>query len=86
MSINPFSCFGRQLKKASKYLILFSICVTLAVGCNSSQTQVNTAPVDNNQISVGTTLKPRTLDPADNYELVGLNIIYNVAESLYTNL
>ena len=84
MSINPFSCFGRQLKKASKYLILFSICVTLAVGCNSSQTQVNTAPVDNNQISVGTTLKPRTLDPADNYELVGLNIIYNVAESLYT--
>ena len=84
MSINQFSCLGQQLKKASKYLILFSICFTLAVGCNNSQTQENTKPVDNNRISVGTTLKPRTLDPADNYELAGLNIIYNVGESLYT--
>ncbi len=84
MIINQFSYFRQSLKKISKYLILFSICFTLAVGCNSSQTQETTNPVDNNRISVGTTLKPRTLDPADNYELVGLNIIYNVAESLYT--
>lgn len=84
MNINQFSYFRQPLKKISKYLILFSICFTLAVGCNSSQTQKNSNPVDNNRISVGTTLKPRTLDPADNYELAGLNIIYNVAESLYT--
>ncbi len=84
MSINQFSWFGQRLKKASKYLILFSICFTLAVGCNNSQTQSNIEPVDLNRISVGTTLKPRTLDPADNYELAGLNIIYNVGESLYT--
>ena len=84
MSINQFSYLRQQLKKASKYLILLSLCFTLAVGCNNSQTQSNNNPVDNNRISVGTTLKPRTLDPADNYELAGLNIIYNVAESLYT--
>lgn len=85
MSINRFSWLRRQLKKTSTYLVLFSICFALAVGCNSNnQTQENIVPVEGNRISVGTTLKPRTLDPADNYELAGLNIIYNVGESLYT--
>ncbi|PSB11195.1 peptide ABC transporter substrate-binding protein [Pleurocapsa sp. CCALA 161] len=83
MSINRFSALGQQLRKVSKYLILFSFCFILALGCNS-QNQSDTNPIDSNRISVGTTLKPRTLDPADNYELAGLNIIYNVAESLYT--
>ena len=55
----------------------------VTVGCNN-QTQQSTDNIDRNRISVGTTLKPRTLDPADNYELAGLNIIYNVADSLYT--
>ena len=81
MTINRF--FSRQrLQKISKYFILFSICFVLAVGCNSQTQQSNDLSSD--RISVGTTLKPRTLDPADNYELAGLNIIYNVAESLYT--
>ncbi|MEO1671143.1 MAG: ABC transporter substrate-binding protein [Cyanobacteria bacterium J06631_2] len=83
MSINRFFSLGQRLRKISKYFLLFSLCFVLTVGCNSSQ-QSNTIPVDSNRISVGTTLKPRTLDPADNYELAGLNIIYNVAESLYT--
>ncbi|MEM8674977.1 MAG: ABC transporter substrate-binding protein [Cyanobacteria bacterium P01_G01_bin.67] len=85
MSINRFSWLGRRLQKTSTYLVLFTICFALAVGCNNdNQTQENAVPVDRNRISVGTTLKPRTLDPADNYELAGLNIIYNVGESLYT--
>ena len=87
MNTNQFSCLGQRLQKISKYLskylILFSVCFILAVGCNS-QTQSNQNSVDRTRISVGTTLKPRTLDPADNYELAGGNIIYNVAESLYT--
>ncbi|MEL6581455.1 MAG: ABC transporter substrate-binding protein [Cyanobacteria bacterium J06621_12] len=83
MSTNRFFSLGQRLKKISKYFILFSFCFILAVGCNTPQ-QSNTAPADSDRISVGTTLKPRTLDPADNYELAGLNIIYNVAESLYT--
>ncbi|MEM6613352.1 MAG: ABC transporter substrate-binding protein, partial [Cyanobacteria bacterium P01_C01_bin.72] len=83
MSINRFFCLGQRLRKISKYLILFSLCFVLTVGCNSPQKSSET-PVASNRIAVGTTLKPRTLDPADNYELAGLNIIYNVAESLYT--
>ena len=81
MTINRF--FSRQrLQKISKYFILFSICFVLTVGCNNQTQQTN--DLNSDRISVGTTLKPRTLDPADNYELAGLNIIYNVAESLYT--
>jgi peptide/nickel transport system substrate-binding protein len=83
MSINRFSILGQRLQKISRYLILFSFCLILTVGCHS-QTKSNTNQIDGDRISVGTTLKPRTLDPADNYELAGLNIIYNVAESLYT--
>ena len=82
MTINRF--FSRQrLQKISKYFILFSICFVLAVGCDRTQ-QSTTNDLNSDRVSVGTTLKPRTLDPADNYELAGLNIIYNVAESLYT--
>jgi peptide/nickel transport system substrate-binding protein len=84
MSSKQFSYLWQQLRQISKYIILFLICFTLAVGCNGNQTQQNTNNTANNQLSVGTTLKPRTLDPADNYELAGLNIIYNVGESLYT--
>lgn len=84
-SSKNFFHLGQQLRQISKYIILFLVCFTLAVGCNSNQNQPNiTNSTDNNRISVGTTLKPRTLDPADNYELAGLNIVYNVGESLYT--
>ncbi len=75
-----------KLRQWSKYLSLFLLCFYLTVGCNSTPTS-NTSTnntIDSNRISIGTTLKPRTLDPADNYELAGLNIIYNVAETLYT--
>lgn len=85
MSSNRFFYFGQQLRRITKYLLLFLICFTLAVGCQGNSTQQsNNTTVNSNRISVGTTLKPRTLDPADNYELAGLNIIYNVGESLYT--
>jgi peptide/nickel transport system substrate-binding protein len=81
---NRFSFSRRQL---AKYFSLFLLCFTLVVGCNGNQTQTptqtNNTP-ENNRISIGTTLKPRTLDPADSYELAGLNIIYNVGESLYS--
>ena len=74
--------FSSRFAKFGKYISLCLLCIVLIIGCNGDRTQ--TPPTtDNNRISIGTTLKPRTLDPADNYELAGLNIIYNVAESLY---
>ena len=83
MAIKRFSGLGQRIQKLSKYLTIFVLCFVVTIGCND-RTQQNNNNVDNNRIAVGTTLKPRTLDPADNYELAGLNIIYNVAESLYT--
>ena len=83
---NKLPLFWQQLSKISKFLSLFVLCFALVVGCNSNQTQTSNQSntTDSNRISVGTTLKPRTLDPADSYELAGSNIIYNVGESLYT--
>ncbi|OKH17089.1 ABC transporter substrate-binding protein [[Limnothrix rosea] IAM M-220] len=62
------------------------------VGCNPApQTDTNTGTSTeevttsaDSRILVGTTAQPRTIDPADSYEIAGLNIIYNVTESLYT--
>ncbi len=83
MGTERFSALRQRLQKISKYIALFILCLAVTVGCNNSQiSQSNNSNSD--RLSVGTTLKPRTLDPADNYELAGLNIIYNVAESLYT--
>ncbi len=73
----------RQLGKISRYLALSLLCFALVLGCNGNPSPNRNAD-NGGRISVGTTLKPRTLDPADSYELAGLNIIYNVGESLYT--
>ncbi len=82
---NRFSSAWQKLCKASKYILLSLVCFALVVGCSGNSPQQNNGKVNTSpRISVGTTLKPRTLDPADNYELAGLNIIYNVGESLYT--
>ena len=76
-----------MVKRFGKYLSLALLCFGLILGCNNASNtpqQTTDATINSQKISVGTTLKPRTLDPADNYELAGLNIIYNVSESLYT--
>ncbi len=83
--INRFTLFWQQIGQISKYISLGILCFALVVGCNSNSTQTsNPSNIGNNRISIGTTLKPRTLDPADSYELAGSNIIYNVGESIYT--
>ena len=79
-----------QIKKLLQYIGLGLICCSLIIACNSNpnnQNISNNSSVNsgnNDRISVGTTLKARTIDPADSYEAAGLNLIYNVAESLYT--
>ncbi len=82
----------KLLIKSIKYLGLCLCCALLVIACsggNQAPTTTNPANTDNNtntksNITIGTTLNARTLDPADSYELAGLNIIYNVGESLYT--
>lgn len=80
----------KSIFRIFKYCIIALSCCLLIIACNSnqnSQTTSNTSttsPNDTNRITIGTTLKPRTLDPADSYDIAGLSMIYNVAESLYT--
>ncbi len=77
----------KNLSRLQKFISLFLLCLLLTVGCNQTQPSQVSTPGSNNQpgrVTIGTTLNVRTIDPADTYELAGLNIIYNVCESLYT--
>ncbi len=70
----------------AKYLSLFFLCFSLIVACNNQpQNSSSSTPAssEGGRITVGTTLKPRTLDPADSYELAGTNVIYNLSDTLY---
>jgi len=42
------------------------------------------SPTGDGRITIGTTQKPRTLDPADAYELASLGLVYNMSDRLYT--
>ena len=79
----PFSPQGKQV---FKFLSLFSLCLLLTIGCNNQQqtTTDNNSQNPIDRVRIGTTLKPRTLDPADSYELAGLGLIYNLSDRLYT--
>ncbi|BAQ61770.1 oligopeptide ABC transporter [Geminocystis sp. NIES-3708] len=77
----------RKIVKILKYIALSFACLGLIVACNANnrlQNTPNSTTNNNGRITIGTTLKARTLDPADSYELAGLNLIYNIGESLYT--
>ena len=77
--------FSRQWKQLLKFISLFGLCVVLIIGCNNQQqTTPNNDAQAGDRVRMGTTLKPRTLDPADSYELAGLGIIYNLGDALYT--
>jgi len=77
------------MTKTGKFIALCLLCFLVVVGCNQPQSQQTTSTnptttPQSTRITIGTTLKPRTLDPADTYEIAGLNVLYNVCESLYT--
>jgi peptide/nickel transport system substrate-binding protein len=81
--------FPMKISKITQFFVLSCICLVLVVSCGTRQTpQANVSPgtpnVGGGQISVGTTAKPRTLDPADAYELASLGLVYNMSDRLYT--
>lgn len=88
-AINRFPLSVKQLRSISKFSSLFFLCLVLAIGCSKRPTTTPTATDPNNpsksaRVVVGTTLKPRTLDPADAYELASSNILYSLGDRLYT--
>ncbi len=81
-----FSFFLKSLSQWGRSLFLCLLCLALALGCNRDLGTVSTprTRTDSDRITLGTTLKPRTLDPADSYELAGMIVIYNLGDTLYT--
>lgn len=86
MSDRTLFQLSRQWKQLAKFVSLFSLCLLLIIGCNNQEqtTTPNNPPENAGRVRIGTTLKPRTLDPADSYELAGLGLIYNLSDRLYT--
>lgn len=74
----------KTLKKPGQYLGLILLVCGLIFSCNSDQNSRPVARTNQEPITIGTTLKPRTLDPADSYEVSGSWLIYNLSDRLYT--
>ncbi len=76
----------KRLRQLTKFITLFSFCFLLTVACNQ-QPDTTPPPTSGNtgdRITIGTTAQPRTIDPADSYEISGLTVIYNLSDTLYT--
>ncbi|AFY74720.1 ABC-type dipeptide transport system, periplasmic component [Synechococcus sp. PCC 7502] len=61
-------------------ILLVGFFSALLFGCNNSQVANNPT----GRITIGTTSTIRTLDPADAYDLLSGNILFNVCDRLYT--
>ncbi|BAY07020.1 family 1 extracellular solute-binding protein [Calothrix sp. NIES-2098] len=72
----------------AQFLSLFCLCLFLVVSCARPQTNTSTGSTNSStgdgRITIGTTAKPRTLDPADAYELASLGLVFNMSDRLYT--
>lgn len=83
---------GRQWRKVLQWVGLFSLCAALVVGCGAPQEDAaapeagdaTTEDASGGRVSMGTTLKARTLDPADSYEIFPGILLYNMGDRLYT--
>lgn len=87
-----FSLSVRRWGRITKFLSLLCLCLFLVVSCGTRQStttptstssSANTTTGDG-RITIGTTQKPRTLDPSDAYELASLGLVYNMSDRLYT--
>jgi peptide/nickel transport system substrate-binding protein len=69
-----------------QFIGLFCLCCFLVVSCSQPQNNPdNTLNIETNtnRITIGTTLKSRTIDPADAYEVISGNLLYNLGDRLY---
>jgi peptide/nickel transport system substrate-binding protein len=67
-----------------QFLGLFCVCCFLIISCGRS-TSVNSpnSNTDASRVTIGTTLKIRTIDPADAYETLSAQLFYNLGDRLY---
>lgn len=69
-----------------QFVTLFTVCFALIVGCARPQTSQSSAgsAANSDRVTMGTTLKARTVDPADAYEIFPGILLYNMGDRLYT--
>lgn len=65
-----------------RFVSVMILCAMLVVSCKATTTPQATGDPD--RIIMGTTAKIRTLDPADSYEILSGNLLYNLGDRLYT--
>ncbi len=88
--MNWFRLSRKKWQSIGQFLGLFLCCCFLIVSCGGSKTSTPTATSPspnasgNGRISVGLTDPPRTLDPADGYEVYTSNIITSMGDRLYS--
>ncbi|MBE9178333.1 peptide ABC transporter substrate-binding protein [Oculatella sp. LEGE 06141] len=79
--------FSRRTRRSLfKFVGVFAACVALIVSCARPQTTAPTssASAGSNRITIGTTQKAETLDPADAYTIFTGILLYNLGDRLYT--
>ncbi|HEY9799625.1 MAG TPA: ABC transporter substrate-binding protein [Leptolyngbyaceae cyanobacterium] len=85
--MNWFALSGRRI---TKFVSMFCLCLVLVISCTPRQqtttptSGATNATAGDGRITVGTTGKPRTLDPADAYEIPSLSLLFNMSDRLYT--
>lgn len=87
-----WSRLSRKRKSLGQFLGLFLGCCFLIVSCGAPKTSspppassgASTTATASNRVAVGSVEKPRTLDPADGYEVAISDIITNLGDRLYT--
>ena len=81
-----FNSFNHSWQSIIQFVSLFCLCCFLVISCSQPQNNPNNTPTketNTNRITIGTTLKPRTIDPADAYEVISGNLLYNLGDRLY---
>ena len=69
-----------------KAIALFFMCCLLTASCGQRANRAPNSAGDNtnNRVTIGTTLKLRTIDPADAYETISGQLLRNLGDTLYT--
>ena len=75
----------KSLSSLGVWLGLFCLCLVLVISCaRKPANEINNAGNGGDRITIGTTLKVRTIDPADAYDIASLWLITNMGDRLYT--
>lgn len=86
MEINKWQSRISIKPSVIKVIALFCLCCLLTASCGQSASRSPNSPnsPNNDRVTIGTTLKLRTIDPADAYEAISGQLLRNLGDTLYT--